>query len=60
MDIRLKPGRDTDVLLNAGQFEREIYLEGIKKRREIWSVLKIRNYANRNQSTKNSMTCNLS
>lgn len=58
MDIKLRPGRD-DVVLNAGLFEREIYLEGIKKRREIWLELKVKNRLKRSQS-KNNLTCNLS
>ena len=57
MELKLKPGKDTDVALNAGQFEREIYLAGIKKRRELWSELKVN--AKQNQ-TKTNLTCNLS
>lgn len=52
IDIKLKPGRD-DVILNAGQFDREIYLNGIKKRREIWSELKTKPRLKRNQSNSN-------
>lgn len=58
MDIKLKPGKD-DVPLNAGRFQREIYLEGIKKRRELWTELKVIDRLKKTQ-TKNSSTCNLS
>ena len=58
MDIKLKPGKD-DVALNAGRFQREIYLEGIKKRRELWTELKVIDRLKKTQ-TKNSSTCKLS
>ncbi|XP_031705534.1 phosphatidylinositol polyphosphate 5-phosphatase type IV [Anarrhichthys ocellatus] len=54
--VKLRPGRD-NIPLGAGQFDREVYLEGIRRR--ITRELK-RKEAMKNQSSSSSSICTIS
>jgi hypothetical protein len=58
-EVTLNAGRDADVPLNAGLFNRDVYVNGLQRRRQLWSQME-KNSRQNSLNDRRSNVCSLS